>query len=33
VADIRAAAPEVNVTAGLRVDDPDGSALKSWVRE
>lgn len=31
VADIRAAAPEVNVTAGLRVDDPDGSALKSWV--
>lgn len=33
VADIRAAAPEVNVTAGLRVDDPDGSALKAWVRE
>lgn len=33
VADIRAAVPEVNVTAGLRVDDPDGSALKSWVRE
>ena len=31
VADIRAAAPEVNVTAGLRVDDPDGSALKAWV--
>lgn len=31
VADIRAAAPEVNVTDGLRVDDPDGSALKSWV--
>lgn len=31
VADIRAAVPEVNVTAGLRVDDPDGSALKSWV--
>lgn len=33
VADIRAAVPEVNVTAGLRVDDPDGSALKAWVRE
>ena len=33
VADIRAAAPEVNVTDGLRVDDPDGSALKAWVRE
>ena len=33
VADIRAAVPEVNVTAGLRGDDPDGSALKSWVRE
>ena len=33
VADIRAAVPEVNVTDGLRVDDPDGSALKSWVRE
>lgn len=31
VADIRAAVPEVNVTAGLRVDDPDGSALKAWV--
>lgn len=31
VADIRAAAPEVNVTDGLRVDDPDGSALKAWV--
>ena len=31
VADIRAAAPEVNVTAGLRVDDPDGSALTAWV--
>jgi hypothetical protein len=30
-ADIRAAVPEVNVTAGLRVDDPDGSALKAWV--
>lgn len=33
VADIRAAAPGVDVTAGLRVDDPDGSALKAWVRE
>lgn len=30
VADIRAAVPEVNVTAGLRVDDPDGSDVKAW---
>lgn len=33
VADIRAAAPGVDVTAGLRVDDPDGSDVKAWARE
>lgn len=30
VADIRAAAPGVDVTAGLRIADPDGSAVKAW---
>ena len=30
VADIRAAAPEVNVTAGLHITDPDGSDVKAW---
>ena len=30
VADIRAAAPEVNVTAGLHIADPDGSDVKAW---
>ena len=30
VADIRAAAPGVNVTAGLRIADPDGSDVKAW---
>lgn len=33
VADIRAAAPGVDVTAGLRIADPDGSDVKAWVRE
>lgn len=31
VADIRAAAPGVDVTAGLRIADPDGSDVKAWV--
>lgn len=31
VADIRAAAPGVDVTAGLRITDPDGSDVKAWV--
>ncbi len=31
VADIRAAAPGVEVTAGLRIADPDGSDVKAWV--
>lgn len=30
VADIRAAAPGVDVTAGLRIADPDGSDVKAW---
>lgn len=30
VADIRAAAPGVDVTAGLRIADPDGSEVKAW---
>ena len=30
VADIRAAAPGVEVTAGLRIADPDGSDVKAW---
>ena len=30
VADIRAAAPEVNVTAGLHIAAPDGSDVKAW---
>ena len=30
VADIRAAAPEVNVTAGRHNADPDGSDVKAW---
>ena len=30
VADIRAAAPEVNVTAGLHIADPHGSDVKAW---
>lgn len=30
VADIRAAAPGVDVTAGLRIADPDGSDMKAW---
>lgn len=30
VADIRAAAPGVDVTAGLRIADPDGSDVKVW---
>lgn len=30
VADIRAAAPEVNVTAGHHIADPDGSDVKAW---
>ena len=29
-ADIRAAAPGVDVTAGLRIADPDGSDVKAW---
>ena len=33
VADIRAAAPGVDVTAGLRIADPDGSDVKAWARE
>lgn len=31
VADIRAAVPGVDVTAGLRIADPDGSDVKAWV--
>lgn len=30
VADIRASAPGVDVTAGLRIADPDGSDVKAW---
>lgn len=30
MADIRAAAPGVDVTAGLRIADPDGSDVKAW---
>ena len=30
VADIRAAAPGVDVMAGLRIADPDGSDVKAW---
>lgn len=30
VADIRAAAPGVDVSAGLRIADPDGSDVKAW---
>lgn len=30
VADIRAAAPGLDVTAGLRIADPDGSDVKAW---
>lgn len=33
VADIRAAAPGVDVTAGLRIADPDGSDVKAWALE
>lgn len=31
VSDIRAAVPGVDVTAGLRIADPDGSDVKAWV--